>query len=125
MNLNLQQRFLYLFADYRESLEAQQKLGDEVLQLRSRIDEVQQDLLETRRDSIQRERELNDRLMRLRFGDRITQSADTPLPEAKTPAILDDSSNPSIWKRQMNAKFEQDVLAYQQKMNGSSENSTH
>ena len=39
MSINLQQRFLLLFADYRDILERETRLGDEVVQLRAQIDE--------------------------------------------------------------------------------------
>ena len=124
MTLNLQQRFLYLFADYREAIEAQQRLGDEVIALRARLEETQAELLEVRKDSIERERELNDRLMRLRFGDRLTAPAES-LTSLERPPTTAQPDNPLQWKQQMNAKFQEDLQKYASRLNGSGQDSTH
>jgi hypothetical protein len=39
VSINLQQRFLLLFADYRDAIERETQLGDEVVQLRAQIEE--------------------------------------------------------------------------------------
>jgi len=129
LSINLQQRFLYLFADYREAIESQQRVSDELIHLRSRLEEVQAELAQTRQDSLHRERELNDRLMRRQFGDRIL------LPPESTPQAASSSSfpsqtsdpadNPLVWKQQQHAKFKEDVEQYLQRLNGTGENSTH
>lgn len=111
-DLNLQQRFLYLFADYRQAIEDSQRHGDELITLRSANADLAAKLAEGQETSLKRERELADRSMRLLHGDRVfgPVSTSNPPPQADPAAQV---QSPKDWQQQKEAEFRQALKARQ------------
>jgi hypothetical protein len=88
--MNLQKRFLFLFADYREALARAQRAEDEALQLRHSMEEIQGRIDALTKTSIDREREMTDRVMAMHYGQRVLKPHEAPTPvkrvETETPA---------------------------------------
>jgi hypothetical protein len=67
VSLNLQQRFLLWFADYRQLRDENVRLGDEVLSLRGQLEVERGRFDELRREFSDREVALNNRLLAVKF----------------------------------------------------------
>ena len=117
--LNIQQRFLMMFADYRIAIDRAQRHDDEILHLRSVNEDLGLQLSRERADNLIRERSLNDRLMEMRFG-RKAMSPDAPA-VAGSPTLEQAEEQGSVrqWQRGKLQQFQNDVRAYQQKVSGS------
>lgn len=117
--LNLQKRFLLMFADYREAVERAQRHDDEILQLRSANDELKSQLAQERSDNLARERTLNDRLMEMRFGRKaMNPSAEPPpVPSVATPEELEQRTDVRQWQKSQWSKLEQDVRKFYGQVN--------
>lgn len=61
--MNLQQRILLMFADYRDLLSREQKAAEEMVRLRSSYEALEQRFEQFQKDAIERERQLTDRFL--------------------------------------------------------------
>jgi len=61
--MNLQQRILLMFADYRDLLSREQKASEEVLRLRGVCEGLEQRFEQFQKDAIERERQLSERFL--------------------------------------------------------------
>lgn len=99
--MNLQQKYLLLFSDFREQREECTRLGDEVVRLRAQLEEERSrfDALTDR--YISREEKLNDRMLGERFAPRP--------PAEPRPQIDPNIQNPKQWVQQQKSKFAQQL----------------
>lgn len=64
------QKFLLLFADYREAITKTQRAEDEAQILRGRVEDLEKQLRETLVEMVRRAEEMTDRMMVLRYGQK-------------------------------------------------------
>jgi hypothetical protein len=116
MTLNLQRRFLLLFADYRDAVDGQQRAQDELLILRNDKAELQARLDKAIEGSLNREREWNERLMRRQFGDRIVEGViDQPRQATKQ---SEPEESPLQWQKRKWNEFQEAIRNKQIQLNG-------
>ena len=95
MTLNLQQRFLMLFADYREAIAQVASAEDEARFYRSLAGDLQIRLDANQVDMVHREREIADRMMRMRHGERATATPEQLADAIRTGAARKANQAPS------------------------------
>lgn len=117
--MNFQQRFLILFADYRDMRDANTRLGDEVVQLRAALDQerLRSDALTERYMS--REEKLNDKMLEARFGSRRLEPAASAAPSKP------DFQTPQSWVAKQRATFMDQLKQREQLLNGSGKDQAH
>jgi len=106
MTLNLQQRFLLLFADYRDAIEGQQRANDQILILRSQLEELRDKHEKVLAQSADAQKDLNERLMRRLFGDRVVDPSAAKFHVEPAKAGEED---PVTWQKNKWKKFEEDL----------------
>lgn len=113
--MNWQQRFLWMFADYRDMAERLQRAQDEILAMRGAKEAAEQRLADVKADALKREREITDRYMRMSMGQRaVDPNAATPEPQKSNPT----EESPQDWKRRMWGQFHADLQQRQELLNG-------
>lgn len=115
--MNLQQKFLLLFADYRAMRDDTVRLGDEVTLLRGQIEDERKRFDALLERFAAREERLNDRMIEARFPVR-------PAP-AERQEMTTTPGSPKAWVKKHAAEFVEDLKRRQQTLNGSADLSSH
>ena len=119
--MTIRQRFLLLFSYYRNALERAQRAEDEALRQRSIAEETQKRIDQLTQDSIQREREISDRMMRTRFGDRIAFTPEQiaeQIGQAKPRERRPEPVDVRTWRQNRTAAALESLEQFSQKVNG-------
>jgi hypothetical protein len=101
------ERFLLLFRDYRDALDRAQRAEDAVQRERGIAEETQARLDAVTQEFLAREREMTDRAMRIRFGDRIVQTPEqiaAALGQVEPRAARQHDPSAREWQKSQTAK---------------------
>lgn len=102
MSINLQQRFLLLFADYREVLTRETQQGDEIVQLRAQIEEERRRYDELAKAMLDRSERIVDRV--LTPAPRPTQETENPHNQMQLKANVERDRKRAAFLEQLKAR---------------------
>lgn len=116
-NLNLQQKFLLLFSDYRTTRDDVTRLGDEVVHLRAQLEDERKRFDELTERYVGREEKLNDRMLETRFGAPRERREETV-------SSMIQPADPRKWAAHQRDQFRTQLLKRAQQLNSGSDQSS-
>lgn len=99
--MNLQQKFLLLFADYRDMRDENSRLSDELLQLREQVQDERRRFDALQQRYIDREEQWNDRLLGARFPIR----SESPRKPSEKPTEKALAEKKEAFRQQLMARY--------------------
>lgn len=120
--MTLQERFLFLFSDYRELLSREQSANEEARRWQRLYEESQVSLKQAQESALERERDITDRMMGLRYGSRALNAEATPAGPQETTDVM----TLHLWKANKQKQFMQALDKRRAELlNGQPHSTTH